>query len=321
MPRTTDDIDIIVPGESSDLAISSYTQLQGTDILWVGQSGGTVPKTVTLAQLRDYIRQGHLGTTSAGMFFPASATYPHGLAYILSTTKPLQRPQGLVPEGVTTALQSGDRWYDTNTGIEWVRRGNYWIQPLEELHLQSLMQSNPYCFGGTAWVNESADRGSGTVSELAGLTGWLQNPHANGIFLEYMAVRYFTPRPVLEGGYSYTCWIENVNNAMVPQSYFYVANTFADMTLPPNNPVVQGSASVSTQTPLQTINWVPVSNTAATQAMALVRSNTVTYTRQLYVPSNSIRITMKDFQARRGQDNNSPTALLIGATLYFHWTV
>ena len=321
MTTTADQIDIIVPGEAN-LAIDSISSLQGSDVLWVGQEQGTVPKTITLAQIREYVRSGNLGTTPSGMFFPASSANPDGLAYIIATTPPSQRPADMLPTGVTTVLQTGDRWYDTSTALEWVRRANYWIQPLEEMQLLSLMQNNPFCYGGTAWINETkGGSSSSSVSELAGLSCWLHNPQASGIFLEFMTTRYFTPEAVLLGGYSYTCWIENINNSMVPQSYYNVVNTFADMTLPPNNPVTQGNAEVKTQTPLQTINWIPVTNSTATQGLALIRSNTVTYVRQLYVASNSIRITLKDFRSQRGSNGQSPSPLLIGATLFFHWSV
>ena len=160
---------------------------------------------------------------------------------------------------------------------------------------------------------------SNGVSELSGLGCWLSNPTARGIIFEYMSVRYFTATPSLEGGYAYTCWIENLNNALVPQLYFSVDNTYADMTLAPGNPVQKGSATVYTQTELQTINWHPFTESPRTDEMVMRRSNVVTYERRLYVPSNSVRVVLKDFYSVRRNLEEVPRDLMMGATLFFHW--
>jgi hypothetical protein len=161
--------------------------------------------------------------------------------------------------------------------------------------------------------------GSSGVSELVGLTNWLHNPEAKGLFLEFVTVYYFTAEPSLQGGYSYTCWVENVNNAMVPQLYYTVANTFADMTIPPNSPVSQGSAEVYTQSPIQVVNWNPFSEGVTTQNLTLTRANTVTYKRRLFIPSNSVRLVAKDFRSVRTNRTGLPTDMVMGGTLFFHW--
>jgi hypothetical protein len=319
MASTADNIDIIVPGESG-LAISSHTDLTGSDVIWVGQSQGTVPKTATLAQLREYLRAGSMGSTPSGMFYPGNTNYPNGFAYIISPTPPTQRPAEMLPPSSPTTLSDGDRWYEIGTGIEWVRRGSYWIQPLQEVHLVSIIASwgggtvQYWDPGGMVWI------GYGNDWLYDGLTCWLQNPNATGAIFEFVSVTYFIPSANISGGFAYTAWIENVNNAMVPQSYFTVANTGADMTLSPNNPVNQGSATVETYMPLQTIDWNPCTTTTGGHFgfYQMRLSNTVYYRRRLYIPSNNLRLSLKDFRGVPGP-NGRPDHIMMTAKLFFHW--
>jgi len=330
MATTADNIDIIVPGESG-LAISSHTDLTGSDVIWVGQSQGTVPKTATLAQLREYMRAGTMGSTPSGLYYPGNNNYPNGFAHIISATPPTQRPGEMLPPSGSTALSDGDRWYEIGTGIEWVRRGNHWIQPLQEVRLIPILDW-PYVQwqaywnpGGMVWIGLDRD------FEYDGLTCWLQNPNATGAFFEFVSVTYFIPNANISGGFAYTAWIENVNNAMVPQSYFTVANTGTDMSLAPNNPVNQGSATVETYMPLQNINWNPINATTSNQYIVtdprtgavynyqMLRCNTVYYRRRLYVHSNNLRLALKDFRPVLGADGRRPESLLMTGTLFFHW--
>lgn len=315
MPSTADNVDIILPGESG-LAIASPNDLVGSDVMWLGQGGGTVPKTVTLAQLKQYFQQGASGIHGQGLFFPAAGD---GLAYIVSDTKPTARPSGIVPSGITTNLAPGDRWYDSVRNEEWIWRGSYWVSPVKTVTLMPIATAwgsyqywNPgfLVWISTLWWDAAAD----------GLECWLHNEEATAILLEQMVVTYFVGTASLTGGWKYTCWVENVAAAMSPSVYYQEPNTSEAMTLAVDpSGISRGQANVRVKTALQTINWNPYSSTNTNSYYQRTRSNTVYYRRQLLVNSNHVRVFSKDYQIIYGSGGTAPPDIMLGATLHYRW--
>lgn len=315
MATTADNVDIIVPGESG-LAIVSAGELANSDVVWVGQNSGTVPRTARLDQLRQYFQQGASGLKSEGMFFPRGES---GVVQIIGESRPTVRPAGLVPSGVTISLVVGDRWYDPSDGSEWTWDGSRWVSPIQATTMLpiivggagSMHERNPghLCWISAQWWDQHAD----------GLEAWLHNETAVAIVLEQVIVTYFVNVAALVGGWSYGFWIEDVSNAMTASVYYTEPNTSEAMTMAVDpNGLNRGSANVRVKRGVQSILWNPYLQPGAPWFYyhQRIRCNTVYYRRKLAINSNFVRPVLRQFN-RVG--NQAPSDVMLGAIIQYRW--
>lgn len=314
MPRTTDDVDIIVPGESG-LAVTSAANLQGSDVVWIGQSSGTVPKTATLQVLNEYFGAGNDAIKSQGYFIPTAG---QGLTYIVQATVPTSRPTSIIPGGAPTALLEGDRWYDTTDGTEWIRLGTRWVSPLRTISFQPMYTYAWYNTGSLAWIGNSTDR---VWDGLEALVSADKHGAGYGILLEYTRMVYFSAVVNPAAGFSYNCYVENMRAAMSLSTYYTEPRITEAMVLAVDPAgIPRGGATAFTVNAAQAIDWNPWVASTKTAFYQQKGMNTVEYRRQLHVPSSYIRVLCKDFVAQLGPAGQYPSHFFIGGQLYYRLT-
>ena len=115
-----------------------------------------------------------------GMIYTPPSIIPNGalinnVCHIYQTTKPTARPDG-------SALMVGDRWYDTNTGVEAFWNGVYWLGTLLSI---SIFAANSF------------SQSLGTFSP------------SRGYFLERVAVRGYLGNRNATNFYTYSIQLRN----------------------------------------------------------------------------------------------------------------